>query len=64
MQTKTILRIPPDKINGERIGQLIYRAIIRDISQSGLIGKTSIEQELYHIENDRLQEIINNYITI
>lgn len=60
MQTK--LKIP--KINGERIGQIIYNAIRYNINAQGTIREMNdqIGSNLYEVENDRLQEIINNYL--
>lgn len=63
MQTKITLTIPQDKINGERIGQIIINAMSECfLEKTGYVRSSEIFDELLNIENDRLQEIINNYL--
>ena len=65
MKTKTILKIPKEKINGERIGQIIYNAIVKH--REIMYGILTFEDDqladfLYSCENNELQEIIDEYL--
>lgn len=60
MKTKIELKIPKNKIGGERFGQLIYNAI-RKSYRIPTIDR-DIADRLFNIENEELQRVIDNYV--
>lgn len=56
------MKIPKEKINGERFGQFIYNVIRYNHKKSIYFNKEAIADILFNIENDKLQKIINKYL--
>lgn len=63
MENEAKLTIPKYKINGERIGQLIYNAIKkRWLEKHGNFDDEILADNLWSYENDELQEVIDEYL--
>jgi hypothetical protein len=54
--------VPADKIEGQRLGQLIVNSLYRDMSTHQGVNTAELHDKLFYIENDKLEKLIQNFL--